>query len=214
MAMSIDGKIATKARSAMKLGSSFDTRRMAEIRAEHDVVVNGSGTFRVYPVPLKVEGRDLIERRLKEGHPVQPASAVVTSRLKIPSGTAWEKAEEIERWAFCGKKAEAKTIARLEKAGVKVVKSRGERVGPKEVLAAFKKAGKERVLLEGGGEFNAQFLELGLVDKIHLTVAPLIIGGVDAPTWFEGKGFPRNFPRFRLADCQNIAGELYLTYLR
>ena len=70
-----------------------------------------------------------------------------------------------------------------------------------------------RLLLEGGGEFNAAFLEQGLVDTIYLTLAPLVIRGVDAPTWLEGKGFPKGrFPRFHLADCQRKGEELYLTY--
>ncbi|MGZ3742201.1 MAG: dihydrofolate reductase family protein, partial [Bdellovibrionota bacterium] len=42
MAMSMDGKIATKARGPMKLGSEYDSRRMSEIRSHHDAVINGS----------------------------------------------------------------------------------------------------------------------------------------------------------------------------
>jgi riboflavin-specific deaminase-like protein len=202
MAMSIDGKIATKARGPIKLGSAYDSRRMAQIRAAHDVVINGASTFKAYPFPLTSKGAKR-----------QPVSAIVSSRLDIPRGTPWEKAKNIERWVFCGKRAAKRTIESLREAGVVVVQSRGERPSPQEILSAFRRAGKKKILVEGGGEFNASFLEKGLVNQIHLTLVPKLVGGKESPTWCEGKGFPRGkFPRFKLKECRNIKGELYLTY--
>lgn len=204
MAMSMDGKIATKSRGPMKLGSAYDSRRMAQIRAVHDVVINGASTFKAYPFPLTAKGAKR-----------QPLSAIVSSRLDIPRGTPWEKATTIERWVFCGKKAPKRIIESLREAGVVVVQSRSERPSPKEILSAFARAGKKRVLLEGGGEFNASFLEEGLVSQIHLTLVPKLVGGSESPTWCEGVGFPLGkFPRFKLKECRNVKGELYLTYRR
>lgn len=215
MAMSLDGKIATKARGPVKLGSAYDSRRMAELRAEHDVIINGAATFRAHPFALNVIEKDLVSLRIGKGLSDEPASAIVSSRLDIPWSTPWEKATGTERWAFCGKRAPKKAIERLQRAGVVVVQSKAERPMPKEILSAFKRVGKNRVLLEGGGEFNASFLEKGLVDTIYLTLTPLIIGGAESPSWCEGKGFSKGrFPRFHLADCRQVAGELYLTYSR
>lgn len=213
MAMSLDGKIATKKRGPMKLGTEADSRRMAEIRAEHDVVINGGTTFKAYPYPLKVEGDDLIAQRKKAGKPDQPASAMVSSQLNIERDTPWENATEVTRWAFCGTRATATRVKALEVAGVKVVRCRLLRPTPKEIIQAFKNAKYEKVLLEGGGEFNASFLEEGLVNRIYLTVVPKIIGGSESPTWCEGKGFEK-FPQFKLAECRQVGDELYLTYER
>src|SRR4051812_26863921 len=94
MAMSMDGKIATKARGPMKLGSAYDSRRMSEIRALHDAVINGSSTFKAYPYPLHVKGDDLLQERRKRGQVAQPISAVVSSRLYMPRKTPWELAKE------------------------------------------------------------------------------------------------------------------------
>jgi riboflavin-specific deaminase-like protein len=204
MAMSMDGKIATKARGPVKLGSAYDSRRMAQIRAAHDVVINGASTFKAYPFPLTAKGAKR-----------QPISAIVSSRLDIPRGTPWEKEVKVERWVFCGKKAPKRTIESLRESGVVVVQSKGERPSPQEILSAFARAGKKRVLLEGGGEFNASFLEKGLVNQIHLTLVPKLVGGSESPTWCEGMGFPKGkFPRFTLKECRKVKGELYLTYRR
>ena len=213
--MSMDGKIATKARGPVKLGSEYDSRRMAEIRAESDAVINGASTFRAYPYPLAVEGADLLKKRKNAGLSPQPVSAIVSSRLDIPRGTPWEKATGVERWVFCGAKAPKARVLSLRAAGVTVVQSRSLRPSPKEILAAFAKAGKKNILVEGGGEFNASFLEQGLIHRIHLTLVPILVGGAEAPTWCEGLGFAKGkFPRFQLAECENVQGELYLTYER
>ncbi|MGE3262542.1 MAG: RibD family protein [Bacteriovoracia bacterium] len=211
MAMSLDGKIATKKRGPVKLGSAHDSRRMAEIRAEHDVVINGAATFKAHPYPLVVEGEDLIARRKKAGKSAQPASAFVSSRLDFARDTPWEKATEIARWVFCGTRASATRVKMIEVSGAKVIRSRLLRPMPKEILHAFQGAGYEKVLLEGGGEFNASFLEAGLVNRIYLTVAPILVGGAESPTWFEGEGFEK-FQRWKLAECRNLDGELFLTY--
>ncbi len=214
MAMSMDGKIATKARGPMKLGTELDSKRMSEIRAEHDAVINGAGTFRVYPVPLRVKDPALVKKRVRRGMRAQPISAVVSSGLKIPRHSPWEKATDFERWIFCGRQASRVAARSLEKSGVRVIRGKALSPRPREILRAFRKAGVRRILLEGGGEFNASFLEAGLVDTIHLTLTPCVIGGRESPTWCEGKGFPRLFPRFHLVECRVKGNEIYLTYAK
>ena len=213
MAMSMDGKIATKERGPIKLGSALDSARMDELRSENDIVVNGSGTFRAYPFPLRVKSRRLQGIRLKKGLKRQPVSAIVSSHLDISLSTPWQMAYGIERWVICGAKAPTKRIRLLEQSGVRVFVAKTERPQPKEILALFALAGCRNILLEGGGEFNAAFLEQNLVDTIHLTVVPVLVGGAESPTFFEGKGL-RVFSRFRLTRCVNKKGELFLTYKR
>lgn len=215
MSTSLDGKIATPARGPVKISSAHDSRRMAELRAEHDAVINGAGTFKAYPKPLHVHFDDLVQARVKAGRPPQPISAIVSSKLEIPRGTDWEKSADGPRWAFCGKEAKAEAVASLRAAGVRVEQVGEARPSPTEILAAFRAQGVTSVLVEGGGEFNAAFLEADLVNDIYLTVVPVLIGGAESPTWCEGSGFsPGKFPRFNLVECRNIEGELYLHYRR
>ena len=59
-------------------------------------------------------------------------------------------------------------------------------------LAAFLgQQGLDSVLLEGGGTLNEAFLHAGLIDKIMLFMAPVIIGGCAAVSCFHGSGFKR-----------------------
>jgi 2,5-diamino-6-(ribosylamino)-4(3H)-pyrimidinone 5'-phosphate reductase len=49
--------------------------------------------------------------------------------------------------------------------------------------------GLKKIIVEGGGEINWSVLKLGLVNELVVTISPVIIGGRDAKTLVEGKGF-------------------------
>jgi diaminohydroxyphosphoribosylaminopyrimidine deaminase/5-amino-6-(5-phosphoribosylamino)uracil reductase len=69
------------------------------------------------------------------------------------------------------------------------------------------KLGREQVtslLVEGGGETNAAFLSAGLAARVVFFYAPLVLGGVGAPTTVAGEGeaglsgaLPLREPRWR-----------------
>lgn len=193
------------------MGSAYDSKRMGEIRALHDAVLNGATTFKAHPFPLGIKDRSLVAKRIRRGKSAQPISAIVSSALRIPRGTPWEKSKG-ERWAFCGKAASASTRNSLESKGVKVIVSSRKRPEPKEIVDELRKAGVKNLLLEGGGALNASFLEAGLVDQIYLTVVPKVLGGSEAPTWLEGQGMA--IKSFRLKKCRRVGDELYLEYAR
>jgi diaminohydroxyphosphoribosylaminopyrimidine deaminase/5-amino-6-(5-phosphoribosylamino)uracil reductase len=56
------------------------------------------------------------------------------------------------------------------------------------------------LLVEGGGELLGSFFDLGLVDKVQAIVAPVIIGGKEAPTAVAGRGARRMADALRLRD--------------
>lgn len=47
---------------------------------------------------------------------------------------------------------------------------------PESAVAFLNEKGCNKVLLVGGGTINASFLKIGLIDEIHLTVCPNILG--------------------------------------
>jgi diaminohydroxyphosphoribosylaminopyrimidine deaminase/5-amino-6-(5-phosphoribosylamino)uracil reductase len=56
------------------------------------------------------------------------------------------------------------------------------------------------VLVEGGGELLGSFFDGELVDKVHAVVAPLVIGGREAPAAVAGRGVERMAEALRLRD--------------
>ena len=79
----------------------------------------------------------------------------------------------------------------------------------------LKKLGKQNVtnlLVEGGGETNAAFIESGLVNRITFFYAPKILGGREARTGVAGEGLPLN-SGFLLKKIRwrNLGSDLMLT---
>ncbi len=204
MASSIDGKIASFLRGPIEMGSPFDRTRMRQLRGKVDAVIMGAKTFVAHPRPLTSGSKKK-----------QPATIIISSRLRLPKKTPWEQAHKIDRWVFCGKNASTSAIKYFESKGVQVVVCPTLRPRPKKILQTLGKAGFQHLLLEGGGELNSDFLEQDLVSRIYLTLCPLLIGGRKAPSLFEGTGFtPPHFTRWKLKENFVRSGELYLTYDR
>jgi diaminohydroxyphosphoribosylaminopyrimidine deaminase/5-amino-6-(5-phosphoribosylamino)uracil reductase len=55
-------------------------------------------------------------------------------------------------------------------------------------LRYLAECGVTRVLVEGGGELHASFLDQGLADRLVLYIAPKLIGGRDARSLVGGLG--------------------------
>jgi len=50
------------------------------------------------------------------------------------------------------------------------------RFDPAEVVRFLGTCGLSRILVEGGGVTVSHFLEAGVLDRLHITVAPLLMG--------------------------------------
>jgi riboflavin-specific deaminase-like protein len=80
-------------------------------------------------------------------------------------------------------------------------------------LAMLRKRGIDRLLVEGGGELNWALLELDLVDELHVTIAPTLLGGWEAPTLLGGTGWRMDEQRrLRLLELDRDGDELFCRY--
>jgi len=75
----------------------------------------------------------------------------------------------------------------------------GDRIDLRALLQRLGEAQIDSLLVEGGGETAASFLEVNLVDKVSLFIAPIIIGGRDAVPAVGGSGSER------VADALHLA---------
>jgi diaminohydroxyphosphoribosylaminopyrimidine deaminase / 5-amino-6-(5-phosphoribosylamino)uracil reductase len=86
--------------------------------------------------------------------------------------------------------APVERITRLEARGVTVLccKSREGRVDLGDLCTRLHAMEVMSVLLEGGSELNGAFVEAGLVDRVAIFIAPILVGGAGAPTAVGGRG--------------------------
>jgi riboflavin biosynthesis pyrimidine reductase len=52
----------------------------------------------------------------------------------------------------------------------------GDDLDPREVLRVLSGRGLKRVFVEGGGTTVSRFLQAGALDRLQLTIAPVILG--------------------------------------
>ncbi|MFJ7280753.1 RibD family protein [Kitasatospora sp. NPDC098663] len=83
-------------------------------------------------------------------------------------------------WHFRDKKViyttDSAAKLREELNGLADVVNTGESVDFGALLDDLAARGVERLMVEDGGQIHTQFLSQGLVDEIHLAVAPLLVG--------------------------------------
>ncbi len=82
------------------------------------------------------------------------------------------------------------------------------------LLQALDERGVEKLLVEGGGTVAWSFLREGLVDLVHIYLAPVILADVDAPSLFSGgvAESPSDLFRMKLQDVTVLGGGLVLTF--
>ncbi len=58
-----------------------------------------------------------------------------------------------------------------------------------------------------------EFLKPNLIDEVHITLTPRILGGRDSPTLVEGVGFKGpEVLNFEIKSVKKLKNELYLVY--
>lgn len=117
----------------------------------------------------------------------QPLRVVCDTRLVLPRTlrlfTAPLAAGTV---VACGRRAPATRRRALEARGVRVwvLPERAGRVDPRALARRLARAGIHEVLLESGGTLGGAWLDAGLVDRLALFTAPLILG--PGRRWSDG----------------------------
>lgn len=164
---SLDGRIATAAGHSHYVTGPADIRRLHRLRALVDAVVVGAGT-------VAADNPRLTVREVAGGNPLRvildPRGRLDRDRHVFADGAA--RTVELRRAADGGA-----SRPRLEGGVLRMPATRGGGFDPPAVLAALRGLGCRRVLVEGGGTTVSRFLQAGALDRLHVTVAPLLIGG-------------------------------------
>jgi 5-amino-6-(5-phosphoribosylamino)uracil reductase len=205
LAMSLDGKIATAERDDAAFSSRADRRHLNSLRARADAIVAGAGTLRATDQSLRVTPKSLLGSR------PEPARAVV-SRLCLLSPDLKVFGPGPRTLVFTTTAASPGARKALEGRAEMHVTS-GSAVSAREIVDVLGRSGAGRIQVEGGGELVWTFAAEDLLDEMHLTVCPVLIGGNTAPTPAGGDGFPPDLLRkARLESCRRDGDEVFLSW--
>ena len=167
LGQSLDGRIATESGHSHYITGTADIVRLHRLRALVDAVVVGAGT-------IASDDPRLTVREVEGDNPVRvvldPDGRLDPTRRVFADGSA--RTVHVRR-EMTGTDPQA----REDDASVLVlpVDAQG-RFEPTVVLSALHDLGLTHVLIEGGGVTVSRFLQARAVDRLHVTVAPLIIG--------------------------------------
>jgi 5-amino-6-(5-phosphoribosylamino)uracil reductase len=211
MAMSVDGKIASRDREAARFGSEEDQRRLREQVAWADALLMAAGTLRAYGGTFTVRDPEYVEMRHSAGQAAQPASVIVTRSLDLPTDMQFFT-QRIPRIIATTKDRLVEALERFTGFAETVGIGSGE-IDAAGLVDYLRQRGMNRILLLGGGELNFTCFRAGIVDELYLTISPLLFGGRGAPSIIDGEGFDVDEAQdMSLESCERIGTELFLEY--
>ena len=190
LAMSLDGRISLGRSISTALSGEKALARVHEMRHEHDAILVGGNTVFV-DNPNLTDRSGMLRRR-----PL--ARVILDNRLRIPlESKPVSTAREIPTIVISNS-ADDKKKSALARHGVEVVIADARDLTA--VLAALRERELQSVLVEGGTEVAGAFRDAGLIDKLTLMISPKIVGGLDAPLAFGGRGAETIEDALRLKD--------------
>jgi diaminohydroxyphosphoribosylaminopyrimidine deaminase / 5-amino-6-(5-phosphoribosylamino)uracil reductase len=193
LGQSLDGFIATPSGDSCYVTGSENILHLHRLRALCDAVIVGART-------AQEDDPQLTTRLVRGRNPVRvilDPQGRLTPTLRV----------------FSDATAPTLRVCASGSAGAAQARSRGEdvlevpancgRLDLHELVAQLHARGCWRLLVEGGGVTVSSFLEAGLLDRLHVAVAPLLIG--------EGRPAIRLAARQRLKDCLTVQPRIYRT---
>ncbi len=198
VAESLDGKIATRTMDSKWITTEGSRDYSHKLRSEMDAVLVGVNTImRDNPI--------LTSRKNKS-----PIKIVLDSKLRVleNANIFSKKSPALNIVAVLRKSLKdphiLKKVERFNKRGILIIACPGKnnRIDLEWLLKELAELEISRLLVEGGGDTIAGFLEQGFVDKALFFIAPKIIGGRNAVTSVEGKGIAKASHAIKLKNVE------------
>lgn len=164
LGQSLDGHIATRTGDSKYINHKQGLIHLHRLRSIVDAVLVGVGTVN--------DDDPLLTVRLCAGK--SPVRVIVD-----PRGRVFEEAKLFRDGGPEVIILTAKNICHPMSGRARIVglELRDDRLPPEEMLAAMAEIGLRKILVEGGSRTLSSFIDHGCLDRLHLIVAPLLIGG-------------------------------------
>lgn len=209
-AMTLDGKIATENGSS-NISGEEDLKRVHELRKECDAIMVGIGT-------VMADDPRLTVHKVDANPDDNPLRVVVDSKCRTPidARITNEDAKTVIAVAneYKDDFLKSEKYQTFKNRGVKFFFSGSEHVDLVSLMNYLHEEGIEKLMLEGGATLNFSMIKSGLIDEIRICIAPMVVGGEKAKTFFDGEGFPVMdlAARLELVESYSLGKDLILTY--
>jgi diaminohydroxyphosphoribosylaminopyrimidine deaminase / 5-amino-6-(5-phosphoribosylamino)uracil reductase len=160
---SLDGRVATETGHSHYINGPAGLAHLHRLRALVDAVVVGVGT-------ALADDPQLTVRRVSGPH---PARVVIDARGRLPGGAKLLANDGVRRLVVTAAGARPPLPSDVEI--VDIARTDGQ-IAPAAILAALAERGLRRVLIEGGADTVSRFLAAKCLDRLHVMVAPIILG--------------------------------------
>lgn len=194
LGQSLDGCVATHGGDSFYVTGPQSLVHLHRLRALCDAVLVGAGT-------VAADDPQLTTRRVEGPHPVR---VVIDPALRLPAGArvlsdAQAPTLHVHDAAHAGSAAPHGHAA--ERLPVVGLVDADRQLDSAALVAALQARGLALLFVEGGGTTVSRFLAQGRLDRLHLAIAPVLIGAGR-----RGLQLP---PAARMADCLRPAATLY-----
>jgi len=188
LGQSLDGRIATASGASRYINGDDGLTHLHRLRAVADAVVVGAGTA--------LEDNPRLTVRRVAGY--QPVRVVVDRRDRLPGDHHLLTDGDAPTLHLVAGDAIPECDRPCPEAGVirvPCLDPERETIDPDRVLAVLACFGLGRVFVEGGGRTVSAFLAAGRLDRLHVMVAPMIIGS--------------GYPAFTLPEVDRLSDAIW-----
>ena len=176
---SLDGRVATTSGDARDVSGPDGLAHLHRIRALVDGVIIG--------VRTALHDSPRLTVRLCDGQ--NPARVVIDPQGRLPDDAPVFADDGTRKFVIQG-------VDRTRPAGVNVIRLdvRDNQFDPRQIVVALRHEGLQNLLIEGGSITISRFLEAGLLTRLQVAVAPLLIGA-------GPQGLTMSAPSEKLSDA-------------
>lgn len=162
LGQSLDGRIATPTGASKYINGAEALRHLHRIRARVDAVVIGVGT-------AIADDPQLTTRHVDGPSPVR---VVIDPNGRLPATASMLRDGKAPVLVItCAGQAVPEGAGKLE-----LPCDGAGNIDPAAIVRALAARGLSRLLVEGGAETLARFLNASAIDELHLMVAPIVLG--------------------------------------
>lgn len=199
VAMSLDGKIATKANLSQWI-SNISCRKDAHVyRASHDGILVGVNTV--------ISDDPSLTPYLIEGAKHSPVRIILDRHLRTPLQSKLVTDASIPTW-ICTCNSDELSWQPYLAAGVKILYF--PQLEIRQLLQRLYQENIYSLMVEGGEGIYSSFLDAKAVNCMVIYYSPQLIGSLDAKHFYSGNGFAdlQSNLKLELASCENLDGNL------